>query len=56
MLIKGLGEMEIITSTINVHVHIEIQFNFIITSIENWFGDEEAIFQNDNASCQKKGI
>ena len=30
---------------------------FLIPSIENWFGDDEVIFQDDNASCYwVKGI
>ena len=41
--------MVVITSTINAHVYIEILDNFLIPSIENWFGDE-FIFQDDNAS------
>ena len=49
--------MVLITSTINAHVYIEIQDNFLIPFIENWFGDEEVIFQYDNVSCHKaKGI
>ena len=33
------GEIAVITSTINAHVNIEILDNFLIPSIENWFGD-----------------
>ena len=44
--------MVIITSTINSHVYVEILDNFLIPSIENGFG-EEAIFQDDNASCHR---
>ena len=36
--------MVIITSIINAHVYMEIQDNFLILSIENWFGDVEVIF------------
>ena len=36
--------MVIIISTINVLVYIEIRDNFLISSIENWFGDDEIIF------------
>ena len=32
-------------------MHIEILDNLTILSIENWFGDDEVIFQHDNASC-----
>ena len=38
--------MAIITSTINAHVYIEILDNFLISSLENWFGDDEVIFQD----------
>ena len=52
---KGTGEMVIITLTFNAHVYSDIQNNFLIPSIENWFGDDEANFQEDNASCHNKG-
>ena len=45
--------MAIITSTINAHVYIEIQDNLLIPSIENWFGDDEIIFQENNAPCHR---
>ena len=49
--------MTIITSTINAEVSIEVLENFLIMIIDNWFGDDEVIFQNDDATCQKaKGI
>ena len=35
----------------NTHVYIEILDNFFIPWIENWFGDDEIIFQGDYASC-----
>ena len=44
MSFKGPIEMVIIISTINVLVYIEILDNFLISSIENWFGDDEIIF------------
>ena len=34
-------------------MYIKILDNFLIPLIENWFGDNEVIFQNDNASCHK---
>ena len=39
MLLKGLMEIALITSTINAHVYIEILDNFLIPLTENWFGD-----------------
>ena len=62
MLFKGYGEMAIIITAINAHVYIEIVDNFLIPAIENRFGDNEIIFQDDNASCHmvkflfRKGI
>ena len=45
--------MAIITSTIRAYVYIEILDNFLIPSIENWFGDNEIIFLDDSASCHR---
>ena len=39
--------MATITPIINVHVYIEILANSID---RNWFGDDQAIFQDSNAS------
>lgn len=39
----GQGDM-VITSTINVQVYIEIPVDFLIPSIESWFGDDKVIF------------
>ena len=47
MSFKGPGEMAIIISTINALVYIDILDKFLITLIENWFGDDEVIFQNE---------
>ena len=41
------------TTTINSNVYIEIQDNFLILSIENRFGEDEFISEEDNASCHK---
>ena len=51
MSIKQAGKIEIIIWTINAYAHIEILNNFLIPLIENWFGDDEIIFQDDYASC-----
>ena len=32
---------------------IETLDNFLISLIENWFDDEEVLFQDDDASCQR---
>ena len=41
--------MATIASTINTHVYNEIRDNFLIPILENWFGDDEVIFQYNNA-------
>ena len=46
-------EKAISNLTINAHVDIEFLDNVLIPWIENWFGDNEIIFQNNNASCHK---
>ena len=54
---KEHREMVIIISTINTHVHIETLHNFLISLIKNWFGVDELIFRDDNASWHgAKGI
>lgn len=46
--------MAVISSTITAHVYTEIKDNFFfISSMENCFGDEKVIFQDDNASCHR---
>ena len=45
-------EMAIITSTISAHIYIEFLDNFLIPSVENRFGNDEVISQDDNTSCQ----
>ena len=42
MLLKGSGEMAIVISTTNSRIYIEILENFLIPSIENWFGEDKA--------------
>ena len=57
MTFKKPREMVIIISVINIHVYMEILDNFLLTLIENWFGDHEVIFQDDYTSCHRtKGI
>ena len=46
MLFKGSREMEIITSTINAHADIEILDNFLISSTENCYDNDEVISQD----------
>ncbi|KAF7709014.1 hypothetical protein HF521_018071 [Silurus meridionalis] len=50
---KGMGEMTVITSSINAQVYVEILDTFLIPSIERMFGDGSIIFQDDNASCHR---
>ena len=38
---------------IYAHAGTEIQDNFSIPTAENWFHDNEVIFQGDNASCHR---
>ena len=52
MSFKRPGEIVIITSTISADVSIGVLNNFLIPSIENWFGDE-VIFQDNNASYHR---
>uniref|UniRef100_A0A3Q2ZWT6 Transposase Tc1-like domain-containing protein n=1 Tax=Kryptolebias marmoratus TaxID=37003 RepID=A0A3Q2ZWT6_KRYMA len=48
---KGTGEMAVITSSINAQVYIDILDTFLIPFIKRMFGDDEIIFQDNNASC-----
>ena len=48
--------MAIIISLINAHLNIEILDKFLIPTIENWFGDDEIIFQDNNASCHRTKV
>uniref|UniRef100_A0A3B5QEL9 Transposase Tc1-like domain-containing protein n=1 Tax=Xiphophorus maculatus TaxID=8083 RepID=A0A3B5QEL9_XIPMA len=50
---KGTGEMTVVNSSINAQVYIDILDSFLIPSIEQMFGDDEIIFQDDNASCHR---
>uniref|UniRef100_A0A8B9JPA9 Transposase Tc1-like domain-containing protein n=1 Tax=Astyanax mexicanus TaxID=7994 RepID=A0A8B9JPA9_ASTMX len=50
---KGTGEMTVVNSSINAQVYIDILDSFLIPSIEQMFGDNEIIFQDDNASCHR---
>lgn len=50
---KGMGEMTVITSSINAQVYVEILDTFLIPSIERMFGDGSILFQDDNASCHR---
>ena len=45
--------MAIINSATNALVYPDILEDILISSLENWFGDDEVIFQDDNASCQR---
>ena len=53
MSFNGSRKMRIVILTINIHVYFEILASFLIQSVENWFGDDEVIFQEDNASCHR---
>lgn len=45
--------MAIITSAVNAQGDIDIFNTFLVQSIENRLGDNEVIFQDDNASCHR---
>ena len=45
--------MAIINSSINGQVYIEILDDFNIPLLEIWFGDQNFLFQGDNASWHK---
>lgn len=42
--------MAIIISTANAKVNKKVLDTFLILAVENMFGDDEVIFQNDSAS------
>lgn len=48
---KGPGKIAAITSTVNAQLYTEILDTRLIPSNESMYGDEEIIFQDDNASC-----
>ena len=45
MSFKGPVKIVIIASTINAYICIKTLGNFLIQSMENWFGDDEFIFR-----------
>lgn len=47
---RGSEEMAIITSAVNAQGDIDMFNTFLVQSIENRLGDNEVIFQDDNAS------
>ena len=51
---KGVGEMAVITFSMNAQVYIEIVDTLLIPSIERHIGDDNIIFQDDNASCHRE--
>ncbi|CAJ0964526.1 unnamed protein product [Ranitomeya imitator] len=53
---KDTGESAVITASINAQVYVDILDSFIIPSIERMFGDDEMIFQDENASCHRAKI
>uniref|UniRef100_A0A8C5I7Z6 Tc1-like transposase DDE domain-containing protein n=1 Tax=Gouania willdenowi TaxID=441366 RepID=A0A8C5I7Z6_GOUWI len=50
---KGTGEMAVITSSINAQVYVDMLDTFLIPSIERMFGDDDIVYQDDNASCHR---
>ena len=56
MSFKGPEEMVTITSTINALMFIKILDTFLVSLIENWFGDDEVIFPDNNAYCYRSKV
>lgn len=50
---KGPGEMTIIASSANEQVDKELVNTFLIPAVENMFGDDDVMFQNDIACCHR---
>lgn len=50
---KGPGELAVVKTTVNSQIYIDILDHFLIPSIDNAFGDEDVVFQDDNASCHR---
>uniref|UniRef100_A0A672FA08 Tc1-like transposase DDE domain-containing protein n=1 Tax=Salarias fasciatus TaxID=181472 RepID=A0A672FA08_SALFA len=50
---KGSGEKAVVKSSINAQVYIDILDSFLIPSIEKMFGNDEILFQDDNASYHR---
>lgn len=53
MSVKGIEEVIIIITSTNTKVYIEMLLSLLILSAESMFGDDDFIFQDDNASRQK---
>lgn len=50
---KGPGKLAVVKTTVNSRIYIDILDHFLIPSIDNAFGDEDIVFQDDNASCHR---
>ena len=50
---KGRDELAVIKTTVNFRIYIDILDHFLIPSIDNAFGDEDVVFQDDNVSCHR---
>ena len=51
---KGPGKLAVFKTAVNSQTYIDILDHFLIPSIDNAFGDEDAVFQNDNVSCHRE--
>ena len=50
---KRPGELAVVKTTVNSRIYIDILDRILIPSIDNAFGDENVVFQDDNASCHR---
>lgn len=53
MAANGVGELAIISGTVNTDVYLDILEHYVLASAENLFGDEHFVLQDDNASCHR---
>ena len=53
---EGTGALTTIIGRINQRDYIDVLEHFFIPSIEDHFGDDDVIFQDDNASCHTANL
>ena len=50
---KGPGRMAVIQGTMNATKYLATLEDFLLPQIEEWFGEQSPVFQQDNAPCHK---
>jgi hypothetical protein len=50
---NGLGPLEILHGNINAEGHKEILTRCVLSAVEDQFGDDDCLYQHDNAPCHK---